>query len=119
MTINELSRDEKLALVALTEVAVISDRNITDNEVAQVEDIVDEIGEDLFNELAEEAESRFAERTALKMFLTTITNPDARELIYGTVLNESLASTIPHEQAEFMDWLAASWDVCMDIEKGK
>lgn len=118
MTINELSRDEKLALVALTEVAVISDRDITDKEVAQVENIVDELGEDLFQELAEEAESRFAERTDLKTFLATITNPDARELIYGTVLNENLANTIPHEQAEFMDWLGAIWDLSIDFEKG-
>jgi len=118
MTINELSHDEKLALVALTEVAVISDRDITDNEVAQVEAIVDELGEDLFHELAEEAESRFSERTALKAFLKTLTNPDARELIYGTVLNENLANTIPHEQAEFMDWLATTWNLRINIEKG-
>jgi hypothetical protein len=118
MTIKELSRDEKLALVALTEVAVISDRNITDAEVAQIEAIVDEIGEDLFQELAEEAETRFSERTALKTFLSSITDPDARELIYGTVLNENLANTIPHEQAEFMDWLAAIWDLVIDVEKG-
>ncbi len=118
MTIEELSRDEKLALVALTEVAVISDRNITDTEVAQVEEIVDEVGEDLFQELAEEAESRFAERSDLKKFLATITNPDARELIYGTVLNENLANSIPHDQAEFMDWLAAIWDLVIDVEKG-
>ncbi len=118
MTINELSRDEKLALVALTEVAIISDRDITDIEVAQVEAIVDELGEDLFHELAEEAESRFSERTALKTFLTTITNPDSRELIFGTVLNENLANTIPHEQAQFMDWLSATWNLRVDVEKG-
>lgn len=118
MTINELSRDEKLALVALTEVAVISDRDITDMEVAQVEAIVDALGEDLFHELAEEAESRFAERTALKTFLKTITNPDSRELILGTVLSENLANTIPHEQAEFMDWLTVTWNLRVDVEKG-
>ena len=118
MTIQELSRDEKLALVALTEVAVISDRDITDIEVAQVEAIVDELGEDLFHELAEEAEKRFAERTALKTFLTTLVNPEARELIFATVLNENLANTIPHEQAEFMDWLAKTWNLRVDVEKG-
>ena len=118
MTINELSRDEKLALVALTEVAVISDRDITDTEVAEVEAIVEALGEDLFHELAEEAESRFAERSALKTFLTTLTNPDARELIFGTVLSENLANTIPHEQAEFMDWLSATWNLRVDVEKG-
>ena len=116
MTLNELSRTEKLALVALTEVAVISDRTITDNEVEQVEAIVDELGEDLFHELAEEAEGRFAERSTLKEFLKTITRPEARELICGTVLSETLADTLPHEQAEFMGWLATEWKVPITID---
>lgn len=119
MTIHELSRDEKLALVALTEVAIISDGNVTDNEVEQVEAIVEELGEDLFHELADEGEKRFAERADLKSFLATITNPDSRELIYGTVLSENLAHAIPHEQSEFMDWLAVIWNLRVDIEKGE
>lgn len=119
MTINELSRDEKLALVALTEVAIISDGNVTEKEVAQVEIIVEELGEDLFHELAEEGEKRFAERADLRSFLKTIKNPESRELIYATVLNENLANTIPHEQSEFMDWLASIWDLRVDIEKGE
>jgi hypothetical protein len=115
MTLKELSRDEQLALVALTEVAVISDRTITDNEVAQIEDIVDELGEETFHELADEAESRFGERSTLKTFLKTITNPDSRELILGTVLSETLADTLPHEQAEFMGWLAKEWNVTVTV----
>lgn len=116
MNIDELSREEKLALVALTELAVISDRNITENEVAQIDEIVAILGEDTFQELADEAERRFADRDALKVFLSTITNPEARELIYGTVLSETLADTIPHEQAAFLDWLAAEWKVSMEVE---
>ena len=116
MTLKELSRTEKLALVALTEVAVISDRNITESELDELDAIVDELGEDLFHELAEEAESRFADRPALKTFLKTITNPDARELIYGTALSETLADTLPHEQAEFMGWLATEWNIPVKVD---
>jgi len=116
MTLKDLSRDEKLALVALTELAVISDRTITDNEVAQVDEIVELIGEEMFQELAEEAERRFAERTALKAFLTTITNQDARESIYGAVLSETLADSLSHEQSQFMDWLKAEWNVSLQVE---
>lgn len=116
MTLKNLSRDEKLALVALTELAVISDRTITDNEVAQVDEIVESMGEATFQELAEEAEKRFAERAALKAFLLTITNQESRETIYGTVLSETLADTLPHEQTEFMDWLAAEWHVNLQVD---
>lgn len=116
MNIADLSRDEKLALVALTELAVISDRNITENEVARIDEIVEILGEEIFQELAGEAESRFADRGALRTFLATITNPEARETIYGTVLDETLADTIPHEQAAFLDWLAAEWKISLQVE---
>ncbi len=116
MTLKELSHDEQLALVALTEVAIISDRTITDNEIEQVEVIADELGEETFHLLADEAEQRFPDRATLKTFLKTITNPEARELIVGTVLAETLADTLPHEQAVFMDWLAGEWDVPVKVE---
>lgn len=117
MALKDLSHDEQLALVALTEVAVISDRTITDQEVEHVEAIVDELGEDAFHALAEEAESRFSDRTSLKAFLATITRPEARELIIGTVLSETLADTLPHEQAVFIEWLAKAWNVTISINE--
>jgi hypothetical protein len=118
MTVEKLSRDEKLALVALTELAVISDLNITDEEVAKVDEIVEALGEETFQELAEEAERRFADRNALKAFLKGITSQEAREIIFGTVLSESLVDTMPHEQAEFMQWLSTAWNVSVVVEGG-
>ena len=116
MNIVDLSRDEKLALVALTELAVISDRDVTDNEVEKVEEIVEALGEETFQELAEEAEQRFADRNTLKVFLKGITAQESRETIYAAVLSESLADTIPHTQAEFLDWLASEWKVPVTME---
>lgn len=116
MNITDLTHDEQLALVALTELAVISDRNITANEVDKVDEIVEALGEDVFQRLADEAENRFADRGHLKAFLATITRQDARDIIYGAVLSESLADTIPHEQAQFLDWLAAEWKVTLEVE---
>jgi len=116
MNIADLSHDERLALVALTELAVISDRNITANEVDKVDEIVDALGEDVFQKLADEAETRFADRKTLKTFLSGITRQEARDIIYGTVLSESLADTIPHEQAQFLESLAAEWKVSLEVE---
>ncbi len=115
MNITDLTHDEQLALVALTELAVISDRNITANEVDKVDEIVEALGEDVFQKLADEAEARFAERKDLRVYLTGITRQDARDLIYGTVLSESLADTIPHEQTQFLDWLAAEWKITLEV----
>ena len=111
MTIQELTRDEQLALVALTEVTVVSNRMVTDTEVAELDHLAHELGDDLFQALAAEAERRFPDRDALRAFLASIKRPEARELIYGTVLTEALADTMPHDESRFLEWLAKAWDV--------
>lgn len=117
MTLQELTRDEQLALVALSEVTVIANRTVTDSEVAELDLLVHELGEDRFHALAEEAEARFADREALKAFLKTIVRPEARELIFGTVLTEALADSMPHDEARFLDWLSAEWNVPVQVDE--
>lgn len=116
MTIRDLNPDEQLALVALSEVTVISNRTVTDTEVAELDNLVHELGDELFHSLAEQAESRFADRETLKAFLRTISRPDARELIYGTVLTEALADSMPHEEARFLEWLAGEWNITVQVD---
>jgi hypothetical protein len=116
MTIQELTRDEQLALVALSEVTVVSNRMVTDTEVAELDQLAHELGDETFQALAEEAERRFADRDALRVFLRTIKRPEARELIYGTVLTEALADTMPHDETHYLEWLAKEWDVSVKVD---
>ena len=117
MTLQELTHDEQLALVALSAVTVISSRTVTDTEVAELDQLAHELGEDTFHDLAEQAEARFGERETLKTFLKTIVRPEARELIYGTALTEALADSMPHEEARFLEWLAAEWGIPVHIDE--
>jgi hypothetical protein len=116
MTLQELSRDEQLALVALSVVTVVSNRMVTDTEVAELDQLAHELGDDTFQALADEAERRFTERDTLRAFLRTITRTEARELIYGTVLTEALADTMPHDETHFLEWLAKEWDVAVKVD---
>lgn len=117
MTIRDLTPDEQLALVALSELTVISNRTVTDNEVAELDQLVHELGDETFHGLAEQAEARFADRDALKAFLLTITRQEARELIYGTVLTEALADSMPHEESRFLEWLGQQWGVSVEVDE--
>ena len=117
MTLNDLNHDEKMALVALIEVAVITDTHVSTEELALMDEIVNELGEDTFHALAEEAEQRFAQRDALRTFLKGITRQEAREIIYGTVLAEAIADAVPHAEADFLDWLAKEWKINMNVEE--
>lgn len=117
MTFSELNDAERMALVALTEVALRADANISESEVARIDEIVHEVGEETFRALTDEAEHRFADRQTLRAFLQTITRQEARELIYGTVLTEALTDTMPHAEAEFLDWLARAWTITLKVEE--
>lgn len=116
MTIQELTRDEQLALVALSELTVVSNRTVTDTEVAELDSLAHELGDETFQGLANEAEHRFTDRESLSAFLSTITRPEARELIYGTVLTEALADTMPHEESRFLEALAKEWGVPVQVD---
>jgi hypothetical protein len=116
MTLKELTREEKLGLVALTATAVMTDASVSEGEIGKLDEIVNDLGEDTFRELAEEAEERFTDEDALKAFLSAITRQEARELIYGTVLNEALTDTIAHSEAAFLEWLAKTWNIDVNIQ---
>jgi hypothetical protein len=117
VTFSELNDAERMALVALTEVALRADANISESEVARLDEIVHEVGEETFRALTDEAEHRFADRQTVRVFLQTITRQEARELIYGTVLAEALTDTMPHTESEFLDWLAQAWNITLKVEE--
>src|SRR5678815_2451080 len=50
------------------------------------EDIVGALGEERYRQGLDAFEARFRDETGFKKFLETITRQDARELIYGTIL---------------------------------
>jgi UDP-N-acetyl-D-mannosaminuronic acid transferase (WecB/TagA/CpsF family) len=117
MNLTELTRDEQTALVALIEMSLMVDRELTDAEHAQLDEIVHEMGEERFRELIEEAEKRLPDRDAMQAFLRGITRQDARELIYGTVLSGALLETMPHDEARFLEWLGQEWQVPVQVEE--
>jgi hypothetical protein len=117
MTLNELSHDEQVALAALMEIGLMANGRLEEREAAQVDEIADALGEELFRKLLDEAESRFPDREGLKPFLATVTRQEARELIFETVLSDALADIPSHAEAEFLDWLAKAWQVSVRVDE--
>ena len=116
MELNELTHDEKLALVALVEVVVASDTEVSENEQDRIADLAAAFGEDAYRALVDEADERFADEEALKSFLTGITREDARELIYGTVLESALPDVIDTHESSLLGWLATAWGITVQFE---
>jgi hypothetical protein len=116
MELEDLNQDERLALVGLMKLTVMSDGNVSEDELEYVEELVDAFGEDGYQQLLDAFEKRFADAETFRTFLQTITRQDARELIFGTVLEAAGVEAIEGPEADLLDWLTKTWNIKIEIE---
>jgi hypothetical protein len=116
MEFKDLNQDERTALVGLMKLVVMSDGSVSEEELEHVEDLVDAFGEDGYQRTLDAFESRFSDSQSFRTFLRTISRQEARELIFGTVLEGAGAEAVEGGEAELLDWLARTWDVKIVIE---
>ena len=118
MELEDLNQDERTALVGLMKMAVMSDGSVSEEELEYVEDLVDAFGEDGYQRTLDAFEKRFTDSDDFKKFLKTVGvgREDARELIFGTVLESAGAEAVEGREAELLDWLAKTWDIKIEIE---
>ena len=116
MELTDLTHDERLALVALAEVVVSSDANVSEDEQAQIARIASAFGDDAHRALTNEADERFPDETTLKTFLVELQRQEARELIYGTVLEIALPDMIDSHESSLLGWLATIWKITVQFD---
>jgi hypothetical protein len=116
MELEELNQDERTALVGLMKLTVLSDGNVSEEELEDIEDLVDAFGEEVYESTLDAFEKRFADVESFKAFLTKIGRQDARELIFGTMLEAAGSEAIEGREAELLDWLAKVWNITIQIE---
>jgi len=116
MEIEDLNADERLALVGLVKAVVLADGRVSDEEVDEVKDIVDDIGEETYRDLLTAFEARFGDEASFRRFLQTIVRQDARDLIYGTILEGAAADAIEGGESELLTWLAGAWSIEITVD---
>ena len=114
-TIASLTADERLALVALIERVLLSERSADEDEADALEAFAEEFGEEEFAALVARAGSDFEDDDRLKAFLGTITDPDARELILGTVVELALVEGVQTGEGEWIGWASEAWNVPVSV----
>src|SRR5262245_43088960 len=115
MELTDLTHDERLALVALVETVVASDVTVSEDEQAHIARIAAAFGDEHYRALVEEADRRFPDEPALKTFLAALIRREARELIYGTVLDAALPDLIDRHESSLLGWLATAWDISVEF----
>jgi hypothetical protein len=116
MELADLNQDERTALVGLMKQTVMSDGNVSEEELEYVEELVDTFGEDGYQTTLDAFEKRFKDVESFKKFLGGIGRQEARELIFGTVLEAAGAEAIEGAEAELLDWLGKAWDIKIEID---
>jgi uncharacterized tellurite resistance protein B-like protein len=111
MHLNELLPEESLALVALSRAIARADGAITALEGRAIAVIAAELGEATYRKLFAEAAESFRDQAALQEFLATIERPEARTLIYESILALAAADSISAEEEPLMAWLKETWEI--------
>ncbi len=112
MTISELTHEQLVGLVGLLEAVVMADKTVSEPEQAVLSGVVAAVGKEMYRAVLEEADNRFEDLDALKTFLQTIDDQDAREVIYGTTWQEAVATpSVNHDESELLAWLASTWNI--------
>jgi hypothetical protein len=116
MELTDLDPNERLALVALIEATVRADHGVSEEEEEVIAEIIDALGEGAYREAVEAADKRFKSEADLKTFLQGIQREEARNLIYGTVLDLAMSDVVTGSESPLLSWLASTWNVEAAIE---
>jgi hypothetical protein len=111
MELADLNHEQRLALIALIEATIQADRRASEEEEQGLADIIAELGDADYRRVAIEADSRFKGEDDLKSFLSALQGQEARELIYGTVLELAMSDVVSGHEAPLIQWLGQTWQL--------
>ncbi|HEY5284186.1 MAG TPA: hypothetical protein VIM14_15455 [Polyangia bacterium] len=111
MELADLNKDEQVALAGLLEFVVLASGHVTEDEELEIDAIIEAIGEEPYRLAVEEVDKRFPDEKALRVYLSTIQRQEAREIIYGTVIEAAMTDTVEGRESALLEWLAEEWKV--------
>ncbi|MCU0241410.1 MAG: hypothetical protein MUF51_03190 [Vicinamibacteria bacterium] len=109
MEIKDLKPQEQAALVALLRFDVMLDGKLSDKEVDEIDLVADEMGEEAYRAAFDSAGQQASDIESLKELLKSVTNPEARELIFETLLEAALPTNAIAQENQLIDVLAELW----------
>lgn len=109
MQLDELTRDEQLALVGLVRLLVRLDGSFSESEREAVDELADDLGSERFWELIDEAGTSLSESEAIRAQAQRVTRDEARLAIYDALLDLAMRDTISVEEDGLLEWLRSTW----------
>lgn len=116
MEIKDLSPTERTALVALLRTSIVSDGVVTENEEVAYDFLVHLLGEESYRNAAQRANGRIQDEASLKSLLHEVDNQEARELIYGTLLQFASSETVDAAEDRLLELVGTTWNIKPQFE---
>jgi hypothetical protein len=116
MELNDLDPTERVALAALVRFSVMSDGTLSEQETSEIGFVVTEIGEEAYRIALETASRRVKDAATLKALIAEGGRPEARELIYGTLLEAAIPDTIDPAESKLLELVAEVWGIKPEFE---
>jgi hypothetical protein len=111
MELADLNQNEQIALAGLLEFVVLASGHVTEDEEQELDAITEALGEENYRKAVEQVDKRFTDEKAFRTFLSTIDRQEAREVIYGAVIEAAMTDTVEGRESALLEWLAEEWDV--------
>lgn len=119
MELADLNDDERVALVGLTKLVVLSDGEVAEDELEHVEGLVSAFGEDAYQQSLDRFERDFPDEATFRRYLEQkVRRQDARDLIFGTILASAEEGALDDKETSLLDWLSQTWNVKIEIADG-
>jgi uncharacterized tellurite resistance protein B-like protein len=116
MELNELTADERIALVALLELVVAADGDVSYEELAQIKRVMHAVGDRAYREAVKAADERFESDDVALAFITAVERPEARALIYETAIEAAVAHGVAGRESELLTQIQKRWRVPVRFE---
>jgi hypothetical protein len=98
---------------------VLSDGNVSEDEIEHVESLVVAFGGGDYLRTLDAFENRFRDEGSFREVLRGIGREDARELIFGTVLESAVEGALDGGETDLLDWLSTAWNIKIEIADGE
>ncbi len=116
MDLADLNEDERVALVGLTKLVVLSDGEVAEDELEHIERLVGGLGEQAYEQALDRFERDFGDEPSFRTYLVEkVRRQEARDLIFGTILESAEEGSLDRRETSLLDWLAGVWNVKIEI----
>lgn len=110
-SLDQLTDQEGLALIALAREIVSLDGRVSDAERAALDDLAAELGPDRYDALLERSQSLAGTDEELEELVSAVEAPAAREAIFAALFDLASSTSIDPAELELLDWLAETWEL--------